>query len=96
MLLFKIDWMDLSERFLGTASDSNDVSWDQYHQVFYENKSSFEYNMSRLQTLETPITKLQACHKCPEAKKKYSQEANGLHYCLYLANRTDLMLTSNL
>ena len=48
MLLCEINWMDLSERFFGTASESNDVSWDQAHQVFYENKSTFEYNMSRL------------------------------------------------
>ena len=88
--------MDLSERFLGTAYDSNDVRWDQYHQVFYDNKSAFEYNMSRIQTLKITIAKLQACHKCPEAKKKYSQEANGLHYCLYLENGTYVMLTYNL
>ena len=55
MLLCKIDWMDLSERFVGTSSDSNDISWDQAHQVFYDNKSVFEYKMSRLQTLEIPI-----------------------------------------
>ena len=63
--------MDLSERWFGTPSDSNGVSWDQAHWLFYENKSSFEYNMSRLQTLETPIAKLQARHNCLEAKKQY-------------------------
>ena len=52
--------------------------------------------MSRLQTLEIPISKLQARHNCPEANKKYSQESNGLHSCLYLAKEADVMLTSNL
>ena len=52
--------------------------------------------MSRLKTLETPIAKLQARHNCSEAKKKDYQEANVLHSCLYLANGTDVMLTSNL
>ena len=55
MILCEINWMDLSEQFVGTASDSNDVSWDQSHQVFYDNKYAFEYNMSRLQILEIPI-----------------------------------------
>ena len=64
MLLCKMGWMYLSERFLGTASDSNDVSPDQAHQVFYDNKSALEYNMLRLQTLESPIAKLQARHNC--------------------------------
>ena len=73
MLLYKINWMYLSERFFGTSSDSNDVSWDQYRQVFYYKNSAFEYNMSRLQTLEIPIAKLQARHNCLEAKKKDSQ-----------------------
>ena len=64
--------MDLYERFVGTASDSNDVSWDQSHQVFYDNTFAFEYNISRLQTLEIPIAKLQACHNCSEEKKIFS------------------------
>ena len=88
--------MDLSERFIGTISDSNGVSWDQAHQVFYDNKSSFEYNMSRLHTLKTPIAKSQARHNCLEAKKKDPQEANGLHSCLHLAKGADVLLTSNL
>ena len=53
-LLSKTGWIYLIFSF-GTPSDSNDISWDQAHQVFYENKSAFEYNMSRLQTLKTPI-----------------------------------------
>ena len=64
--------------------------------MFYDNKSVFEYNMSRLQTLESPGAKLQARHNCLEAKKKYSQEVNGLHSCLYLAKGADVLLTSNL
>ena len=90
------DWMDLSERFVGTSSDSNDVSLYQNHCVFYDNKSAFDYNMSRLQILEIPIAKLQARHNCSEAKKKDPQEANGLHSCLYLSNGAYVMLTSNL
>ena len=39
------DWMDLSEQFVGTASGSNDVSWDQDHQVFYDKKSAVEYKI---------------------------------------------------
>ena len=74
--------MDLSEIFVGTASDSNDASQDQAHRVFYDNKSAFEYNISRLQRLEIPIAKLQARHNCSEAKKKGPREANGLHSCL--------------
>ena len=46
--------------------------------------------------MEIPIAKLQARHNCSEAKRKYSQEANDLHSCLYLARGADLMLTSNL
>ena len=69
--------MDLSEQFFGTASDSNDVGWDQAHRVFYDNKSAFEYNMSRLQTLEILIAKLQARHKFPEAKKKTPKKQMG-------------------
>ena len=65
--------MVLSERFFKTASYLNDVSCDQDHQVFYDNKYAFEYSMSRLKTLEIPITKLQARHNCSEAKKKDSQ-----------------------
>ena len=52
--------------------------------------------MSRLQTLEIPITKLQARHNYSEAKKNYSQEANLLHSCSYLAKGADVILTSNL
>ena len=61
--------MDLSQQFFGTASDSDNVHWDQAHQVFYDNKSVFEYNMLMLKTLESPISKLQAHHNCLEAKK---------------------------
>ena len=46
--------------------------------------------------METPIAKLQARHNCSEAKKKYSQEENGLRTCLYLEKGADVMLTSNL
>ena len=70
--LCEIDWMDFSEQFFGKASDSNYVSWDQFHQVFDENKSAFEYNMPRLQKLETPISKLQARQNCLENKKNIS------------------------
>ena len=42
--------------------------------MFYDNKYAFEYNMSRLQTLEIPIDKLKEHHNCSEAKKKYTQE----------------------
>ena len=52
--------------------------------------------MLRLQTLEIPISRLQAHHNCSEAKKKDSQEANGLHSYLYLAKVADVMLTSHL
>ena len=45
--------------------------------------------------MEIPITKFQARHNCSEAEKS-SQEANGLHSCLYLTNGADVMLTSNL
>ena len=96
MLLRKINRVDLSEQFVQTESDSNDVSYDQTHRVFYNNKSAFEYNMSRLQTLESPIAKLKLCHNCSEAKKKYPQEANGLHAYLYLAKGADVMLTSKI
>ena len=65
-------------------------------ECFMTKNSAFEYNMSRLQTLEIPIAKLQARHKCSEAKKKYSREANCLHSCLYLAKGSYVMLTSNL
>ena len=67
--LIKQEWMDLSEWFVLTAYDSNYVSWYQAHWVLYDNKSTFEYNMSMVQTLETQITKLQARHNCSEAKK---------------------------
>ena len=96
MLLCEIDWMDLSERFVITSYDSNDVSLDQSHQVFYDNKSAFEYNISGLQTLESPISKLQVRHNYSEVKKKVSQDENVLHYCLYLAKGADVMLKSNL
>ena len=79
MLLCEINWMDLFEQFVGTSSDSNDVSWYQANQVFYDNKSVFEYNMPRFETLEIPISRLQARHNCLEAKKKDYQQANGLH-----------------
>ena len=52
--------------------------------------------MSRLKTLEIPIARLQACHNCSEAKKKDSQEENGLHFCLYLAKGSYVMLTYSL
>ena len=51
--------------------------------------------MLRLQTLERPISILQARHNSSEAKKKYSQEENGLHSCLYIVKGDDVMLTSN-
>ena len=74
MVLCKIDWMNLSEQLFGAEYDSNYVSWDQAHQVFYHNKTAFEYNMSRLQTMEIPIAKWQASLNYLEARKKYSQE----------------------
>ena len=52
--------------------------------------------MSRLQTLEIPIAKLQARHNCLEARKKKPQEANGLHYWLCVAKGDDVTLPSNL
>ena len=52
--------------------------------------------MLRLQILEIQIAILQTRHNCLEAKKKDPKEANGLHYCLYLENGADVMLTSNL
>ena len=43
--------MDLSEQFFEPSSDLNDVSCDQVHRLFYDNKSTFKYNMTSLQTL---------------------------------------------
>ena len=91
MLLCETNWIYLSELFVRTSSDSNDISWDQAHQVFYDNKSVFEYKMSRLQILEIQIAILQTRHNCLEAKKKDPKEANGLHYCLYLEKGADVM-----
>ena len=82
--------MDLSERFFRTAYDSNGVSWDQYHRVFNDNKYSFEYNMSRLQTLEIPIAKLQAHHNFSEAKKKKIPKKQMAYIPVYTL-QSDLM-----
>ena len=90
------DWNLLRTRFVGTASDSTDPQWDQAPHLFFDNKSAHEFNMARLQSLQKPIARLDAVHNKPEAKRKDSQEASGLHATLFLCEGADVMLTSNL
>ena len=77
------DWNVLKTRFIQTAQDTNCSDWDNATRLFYDNKSTFEYNMTKLQRLNKPIAKLEAKHNCRAAAKRDSTVANGLQSCLY-------------
>ena len=53
-----------------TADDTSDHSWDNVPHLFFENKSNFEYNMSNLVALSTPVARLKVVHNCAEAAKQ--------------------------
>ena len=90
------DWNLLRNRFIGTAFDSNDPQWDEEAFLSFDNNSVHEYNMEKLRSLRKPIARLNAEHNYAEARRKDSQEANGLHATLFLCEDADVMLTSNL
>ena len=90
------DWNLLRTRFIGTASDSTDLQWDEAPHLSFDNKSVQEFNMEKLQSLQKPIARLNAEHNCAAARRSDSQDANGLHATLFLCEGADVMLTSNL
>lgn len=82
------------DKVFQTASDSHDAKWDD---AIFDNKNSFEYNMGKLNELGTPIAKLKAKHNCARARKRDSNEENGLRSELSCCwSRGDANLHSNL
>ena len=71
-LLDEQDWSILKQRFIQTAEDITHVCWDNAPRLFFDNRSSFEYNMGKLKSLGTPIARIKAAHNCSRASKRDS------------------------
>ena len=62
----------LKTRCIQTAHDSNNTIWDDAPQIFFDYRSSFEYNMSKLQALGDPIERLKGKHNSSQAANQDS------------------------
>jgi len=79
------DWNLLKRHFQGISQDSNASDWDKGLHLFFDNRSTFEFNINRLKSLGNPIVCLDAWHNRHEEKSKDSQEANGyVHSYFYV------------
>ena len=70
--LDKQDWNMLKTRCIQTAHDSNNPIWDDAPHIFFDYRSSFEYNMSKLQDSEDPIERLKVKHNISQAENQDS------------------------
>ena len=85
----------MKTRFPQFARDSRDEIWNDVAS-FFSNKSSFEYNIRKLQALSIPIVNLTAIHNNSVVSKRDYSEENSLMSQLYYAVGVKPILTSNL
>ena len=62
----------LKTRCIQTAHDSTNPMWDDAPHIFFDYRSSFEYNMSKLQALGYPIERLMGKHNNSQAANQDS------------------------
>ena len=67
-----------------TAPDSEDEVWDNAPHLFFDNKSAFKHNMTKLNSFGTTIANLTETHSIHLADKQDSTEYDGLTSQLYL------------
>ena len=63
--------------------------------LFFDIRSSVEYNIDKLKSLGTPIARIKATHNCSKESKHDYTKDGGLRTELHLAYRVEVMLTSN-
>ena len=90
------DWHNLKQRYPQNVPDRESDCWTNAARLFFDNASAQEHNISRLQSLGSPIAHLKAEHDCVASRKRDSSDAGGLKNDIYLAVGAKVMLTSNL
>ena len=88
------DWLKLLERDPSKVTNCDDFE-DAVH-LYYDKQSVASYNMTKLQTLATPIARIDAIHNNPSAASAKSDDAGGLYPVVFLAVGAQVMLTANL
>lgn len=65
--------------------------------LYYDDKARVaEYNLHKLQSLRTPIAKINAIHSDSIASSASPEDAGGLHSVLHLATQSSVMLTASI
>ena len=95
VILHKQDWKNIKTIFIQTAPDSIEPILDDDPHLFYNNKRTFEHNITKLLSLRKPITKLKAHRTSYQAANMESKNYNGLQIKFYPCEEAEVMLTSN-
>ena len=88
------DWQMLLQR--SPQSADNLEEFNDAIRLFYTKESVANFNYEKLQTLGTPIARINAVHSSPAAASTKPDEAGGLYPVVFLAQHAHVMLTANL
>ena len=83
-------------QFIRNSTDDSNEKWNDAPYTFYENKSCFEYNTTKLKDIGNPITRIKFCPNYVQDSKTCSNEANNLQAILYICVSSEVILTSNI
>ena len=87
-------WQSLLSRSPTNVSNLSD--FNNATHLFFDKLSVAECNLRYLQTLNTPVAKIEAVNSDHTAQVTTSDEAGGLDSVVYIAKHSKVMLTSNL
>ena len=88
------DWQMLLTRDPSTADNRGDFS-DAVH-LYYDKASVVKYNLDKLQSLGSPIARVNGIHSTCAAASANADDAGGLHAVIFIAVGAPVMLTANL
>lgn len=88
------DWQMLLARAPQTATNSSEFT--DAIRLYYDKASVAEYNLYKLQSIGTPIARINAIHSDSMASSATPEDAGGLHPVLLLATQSSVMLTANI
>jgi len=87
------DWQLLSR---SPSAITNLTEFDDAVHLFYNKDKVAQFNAQKLNSLGTPIARINAVHSCSSAASAKSDDAGGLEPVLLLAKGARVMLKSNL
>lgn len=88
------DWQMLLAHAPQTATNFSEFT--DAIRLYYDKASVAEYNLHKLQSIGTPIARINAIHFNSMASSATPDDAGGLHRVILLATQSSVMLTANI